>query len=615
MSTNLTTMSQAASHKPSLLRNRSFLLLWGAYGISAFGDHLSELGLMRLLQIEHSTRQVQTQALMTFLFFIPFFLVGWLAGVVADRLPRRLIMIIADLARAAIILSLPLWVQWQVAARGEHLEQSDLVRAMLPLLALGIFAAFFSPARQALLPQLVRDDQLVQANSISSGLGTISAMLSNMVGGVLAAISPRLNFLTDAATFFASALLLAGIRVPGVRNGRPDRRSLASSEVKAEPFHKMVLEGVSYVRTHCRVMELILLAAIFWTAAGIFTSMLPSVVFDRFHLGYAWVGWTRGSLAGGMVLGAILLTTLGDRIHGELANLVGLTGAGAALIGFAWAPTITIGMVMAILVGLAGAMLLISVSTMLQRIVPNRSRGRVFGIADMATMAGLLLATGLLGLWTIPGLDGYVPHVLTVLGLVMVATGAIMHNIQASRSGLGWQLQLLWRCNQFYVRWWYRAQRVGGCSVPVEGPAILAANHTSYIDPLVLYATCSQRVIGFLVASIYLQNAGIGLVPAEIAMYQHHPIRPRPRRYARGPPPVGDRSGGRHLPARSNSLGRWTQPAAIGHRPLGATGQGSRDTRPYQRHALRRRPAPLDISAPSQCARALRPADRPVRLV
>lgn len=527
-SSQIPSNSSVAPTGTPLVRNSNFVLLWAAYGISAFGDHLSELAMMRELQIEHSTRQVQMQALLTFLFFVPFFAAGWLAGAIADRLPRRIVMIGADLARAAIVLALPVWVESQVRGRGETLQQSDLVTALLPVLALGLFAAFFSPARQALLPQLVRDDQLVQANSITSGLGTIAAMLSNMVGGVLASISPRLNFMTDAGTFVASALLVSGIRVRNSTQGDKEKgrqgettgdsrqggtqgyRKGYRDEPGAESFGKMVLQGLSYVRTHRRVMELILLASLFWTGAGIFTSMLPSVVFGRYGLGYEWVGWIRGMLAGGMLLGAILLTWLGDRIHGELVNLLALVGAGAALVGFAWAPSAIVGMVMAVLVGVTGAMLLISVNTMLQRMVPNRWRGRVFGIGDMATMAGLLAATGSLGLWTIPGLDRHVPQVLTVLGVIMGLTGLAMHAIQGERSGLGWWFQLLWRLNQFYARWWMRVERVGPCTVPAEGPVILAANHTSYVDPLLLYATGSQRVIGFLVASEYLDMPVLG---------------------------------------------------------------------------------------------------------
>ncbi len=495
-----------------MLRNRNFLFLWAAYSISAFGDHLADLGLMRVLRIEHSTRQVQTQALMTFLFFLPAFAIGWLAGTLADRLPRRAVMIGADLIRAAILLALPFWLAAQVRTTGANLQLDDLLVALAPLLLLGLFSELFSPARSALLPQLVRDDQLVRANSISSGMGTIAAMLSNMVGGVLAEIDPIINFLADAGTFIASALFVIGIRLPGARRapGKPTGDSAVPPRPHHEPFSRMIAEGLRYVRTHHRVMELIILATFFWTGAAVFTSVLPSVVFDRYHLGYDWVGWMRGALAGGMLLGAILLTALGDRIHGELVNFMAMLGAGAALIGFAWVSSVAAGIVMAALVGIAGAALLISINTMLQRIVPNRARGRVFGITDVATMAGLLVATGLLGLWPIPGLDTYVPHILTILGIVIAMAGMIMHAIASRRTGLGSWFQLLWRLNHFYVRWWYRLERVNSYGAPRTGPAILAANHTTYIDPLLLYGTAPPRIIGFMVAQEYLDMPVLG---------------------------------------------------------------------------------------------------------
>jgi 1-acyl-sn-glycerol-3-phosphate acyltransferase len=483
-----------------LLRNSSFVLLWLAYGISAFGDHLSELGMMRELRVEQSGRQVQTQALMTFLFFAPFFVCSAVAGTIADRLPRRLVMISADVVRAVIVFFLPVWVVWQVHSRGEALQWGDVVRALLPLLVLGVFSSLFSPARQALLPQLVREDELVQANSVTSGLGTIAAMLSNMIGGILADISPRLNFMADAATFVASAALVTGIRVP----------KRTAQTALTESFFRSVARGIRYVAAHRRTGELILLASLFWTAAGIFTSVLPSVVFDRYGLGYAWVGAMRGTLAAGMLLGAGLLTFLGDRIHNELVNLVAIVGAGVWLVGFAWSRSVFVGLPLGLLVGVSGAMLLISVSTTLQRIVPNRWRGRVFGISDMTTIAGLLAATGLLGLWPIPHLDALVPKILTALGVVMVAIGVVMHAARSRGTGLRpWQL-LLWRVNQFYARWWFRAQRDGPCTVPPTGPAILAANHTSFIDPVLLYATGRPRLICFLVAREYYDRPVTG---------------------------------------------------------------------------------------------------------
>jgi len=468
-------------------------LLWGAYGISAFGDHLSELGLMRLLEVEHSHRQVQTQALMTFVFFLPYFLFGWFAGVVADRWSRKYVMIVADVARCVIVLILPAWVVWQVTSKGAELQQQDLLLAVMPLMALGLFAAFFSPARSALLPQLVRDRQLTRANSFISGLGTIAALCSQVVGGVLAQISPMLNFRTDAGTFAASALLVAGIKPPA----GPARKR------KAEAVGRAVREGLRYLRTHRRAAELTLLAATFWTAAAIFSSVLPSVVFRRYELNYAWLGAMRGTLATGMLSGALVLAYLSDSIRGEFVNFLAFVGAGTALVAFAWADTLYAGIILAFLVGAAGAGLLISVNTMLQRIVPNRWRGRIFGLVDMATIAGLLAATGLLGLAPIRGLDEHVPQILTGLGLGMIAAGMAMHAVLARRVGMRWLDLLLYRLNEFYCKWWFRLERIGPCRLPRQGGAIVAANHTSSIDPLLIQATGNYRPIGFMVAEEY----------------------------------------------------------------------------------------------------------------
>ncbi len=218
-----------------------------------------------------------------------------------------------------------------------------------------------------------------------------------------------------------------------------------------------------------------------------------------------------------MLLGAVVLTLLGERIRSELVNLLALAGAGVSLVAFAWVGRLGAAVPLAMLVGMGGSMLLISVNTMLQRIVPNQWRGRVFGIADVATMAGLLAATGLLGMAPVRGLDEIVPQVLTGVGIVMVVIAAAVHRAQAGRTALlGWQL-LIWRINEFYAKWWCRASRQGPCTVPPAGPAILAANHTSYIDPLVMYATGPQRLIGFMVAKEYCDMPVVGWLLKRIA--------------------------------------------------------------------------------------------------
>src|SRR5262249_19772992 len=92
----------------TLFRNRNFLLLWAGYGVSALGDHLSEMG---LLNLQHAldakvTDATSRQAIMTPVFMLPFAALGPLCGWLAARLPRRGLMIAADLIRAAIVVGM-----------------------------------------------------------------------------------------------------------------------------------------------------------------------------------------------------------------------------------------------------------------------------------------------------------------------------------------------------------------------------------------------------------------------------------------------------------------------------------------------------------------------------
>lgn len=190
-----------------LLGNRNFMLLWCAYGVSAMGDHLSELAILKTQDALNAHVDVTPLiARMSFVFFLPFFLFGPLAGMLADRFPRRLLMITADLARcvimfffAALIARTRGWTTWG---------------PFLPLLLAGVFAAVFSPARSALLPVLIRPQQLVRANGMIAGLGIIATMCAYKLSGYLVEHYPaEVSFRLDAGTFLASAALLSLMRL------------------------------------------------------------------------------------------------------------------------------------------------------------------------------------------------------------------------------------------------------------------------------------------------------------------------------------------------------------------------------------------------------------------
>ena len=481
-----------------LVRNRNFVLLWAAYGISAFGDHLSEMALLQEAGGFARDDITRVQALMTFCFFAPFVVLGPLAGWWADRFSRKWTMFATDLIRAAVMLSLPVTVPLLLGWR-----LGDFAVA-LPLLLTGAFAAFFSPARQAMVPTLIRHDQLVRANAMISALGTIGAILSAAVGGQLVdwAIAGHfgleLNYRLDALTFVLSAVLLVGIVMA---------RTRAVPHPALTGVWTPMRQGFRYVWQHRRVLQMIVLGTVFWSAAGVVISVVPAIVRDVFGGQFFDAGMYRGLIAGGLAAGAAILTLVGPALPVPLAILGAVLGGAFWVLALDAALIFKLGRIFTglclFMLGMHGAGILVTIMVIIQRFVPDARRGRVFGVSDMCTMAAIVAATGLLGLPHIEHLDRYIPWLLAATGAGLLLTTMLAWREYRRGDPFPAVVWLLWRVLRTYAGFWCGVKRVGPCTVPREGPVILAANHTAGIDPILIYATCTHRLTSFLVAREY----------------------------------------------------------------------------------------------------------------
>ncbi len=512
-------MSDAATPAPShadpptsIFRNRNFILLWCAYTSSALGDHLSEMALLDMQEATQRDDSTRIGAIILFAFMLPFFLFGPAMGWLADRLPRKWIMVAADLIRAVLMFSLAaLFVLLFAAFDGTawllrpstpdaHAIYSPWVYA-IPLFLTGLFAAMFSPSRAAMLPTLIRVDQIVRGNGLMNAMGPIASIVSFVVGAhLVAAYGPAVNFRVDAATFLASAALILCIRPPK-RSG-----SLHGSHRKGR---EGILQGLDYCRTHRRVIELILFTVVFWSAAGVVRSIIPALVGHVFGGGITDIGYYQATLGIGMLTGAALLAALGDALRSEIAISWSLIGAGLAAVWLALVSFLRIGQFSGglglFLLGLFGSAILVSAHALLQKIVPDCFRGRVFGVMDVASVGGLLAATGALGIprWT--GIDRFVPSLLILTGTALVACGIFATIVRLRRGRFSLSINFWKNLNEFYCRAWVRVERVGPCTIPAAGPVIVAANHRSPLDPFALIATCPNRFLSFLIAREYAE--------------------------------------------------------------------------------------------------------------
>jgi 1-acyl-sn-glycerol-3-phosphate acyltransferase len=503
----MTTADRTTPHPPTgLLRNRNFVLLWSAYGISALGDHLSEMALLKTQNALSPGVDVTTlTARITFMFFLPFLLAP-LTGALADRVSRRGLMVTADLVRGAAMITMAAMIAW-TSPWGSW-------GPFAPLLVVGLFAAVFSPARSALLPTLIRPDQLVRANAMLSGLGIIATMAAAKVGGVLAdRYDPVIAFRLDAGTFLASAVLLLLLWPPRVET--PKRRNAETPKFRLFPIsafpHFGLLGGFHYARSHRHVMELLGVAALVWFCGPLVNSVIPAVVRDVYHGTYSAMSNYRAFLGLGFVLGAILMTLLGDALRGGIAITWGLFGISASIAIFASSVFLplhpdklaVIGAVGVILAGMFAVGVMASFSSLLQRTVSDRFRGRVFGVQDLCCTIAILTATGLLGVpgWT--RVDRWVGFILVGVAVLMFAAGLVTLSIRLRRGVHGKSLTFAENLNEFLAKFWWRLKRVGPSTVPRIGPVLVTANHTCSADPLFLSAAASYRPISFLVAAEY----------------------------------------------------------------------------------------------------------------
>ncbi|MDQ3863057.1 MAG: MFS transporter [Actinomycetota bacterium] len=354
------------STNDSLLRNARFLRLWIGQGISFVGDAVSMVALVVLVvQITGSASAVGGALVARLLPTIA----SPLAGVLADRLVRRVVLVVSDLARAVLILGL-------IFAR-------DLATIYALVFLMGLARTVFNPTIRAAFPSVVGEGGLTRANALIGGTFSASIMLGPALGGVLVArIGVDAAFLADAVTYLISAVLLSTIALP-----LPPRQS-----AEEEGFVRELRSGFGYL-LGARVPLAIVLGA-FLTILTI-NATVPAEVFlakVTFGAGNAGYGLLVSLWGGGMVLGSALMAVLGDRINLVLLYFLSIFVGACALVGTGLAPAFVLALGALTIEGAATGIDNLATDTILQKRVPEAFLGRVFSIRFLSYSAGEALA-------------------------------------------------------------------------------------------------------------------------------------------------------------------------------------------------------------------------------
>ena len=182
-----------------VVRSRSYFPLWLGQLISNFGDTLHYIALVVL--VFRLTGHGLAVAGLVVAEIVPVLVLGPIAGVVIDRFSRKAVLIGADLVRATLALSLV----WPQGAWHAYLVAAGLAAG----------STFFNPAVQAVIPVLTTEEQRLAANSVAwSTAQLVQIIASGIVGGVIAFFGTGPAFVFNAASFVASALLIATLPIP-----------------------------------------------------------------------------------------------------------------------------------------------------------------------------------------------------------------------------------------------------------------------------------------------------------------------------------------------------------------------------------------------------------------
>lgn len=482
-----------------LARNSSFLRLWIGHIVSAFGDKLFYMALLVLMNRLFAQRELggRDYAMLNLAQYIPFLLFSGAAGLLIDRFPRKWVIVFTDVVRAAIVVAMP-WA---------FLAWESVWCLYLGMATLSIFSTLFTPAKSAILPNVVEHRDLLTANSLTQATSTISTLIGALVGGIVATRAVNLSFYLDSGTFVVSAILIGSIALI-----RPQDFS-----VRQSGYVRELLDGIGYLRTHRTAREYVWLFCVFWAAVAVIYVGMMSVVTYVFGLGIDDQGFFLATIGAGMIVGAGSTLFLGKgrsptaMVSGASVGAAVLMILFAANIALPWTSLgwrIGLSYPLVFGMGLCGAALMITIETVLQHIVPDRVRGRVFGAKDMFSWLGFVAANVLFVIFG-ETFDRYIWLILMVTAAGLLVVGLWSGFVVLRRRGMPGTLPLWWSLLAIYCRVFFMVGRDRTRRVPRTGAVLVAANHTNVLDPLLLMVAAG-RPLGFIIAKEYYTLPVVG---------------------------------------------------------------------------------------------------------
>lgn len=366
----------------AILRQRNYALLWIGQLISVFGDWVLLIALP--FYIFDLTGSALATGAMFIVQTVPKVLLGSVAGVFVDRWDRKRTMIVVDVTRGLLLLPLltvhsvhTLWIIYFAAFAQATIGQ------------------FFTPAKNAVIPLLVREADLIPANALNSLSENLTRLTAPAVGGIIYGLLGLASVVwIDCASFIASGLLIALIALPArIRTAEiaSDRRAWAAV------WHEW-RDGMRLMRSDPTITAIFATMGTAMIAEGFFLVLLVPFVKEVLHGGPQDFGWLASAQAVGGLIGSLFIGRVGKAVRPGI--LIPVSGALFGLADLALVnlpghvpfPALPVTLAAIGFAGIPIVGFFVGQQTLLQASVMDAYRGRVFGafgmVSALSTLAG-----------------------------------------------------------------------------------------------------------------------------------------------------------------------------------------------------------------------------------
>ncbi len=419
------------------------------------------------------------------LFILPFFLFSATAGQLADKYDKARIIRLVKLFEIAIMV---------VGAVG--FVRADLSLLLGALFLMGLHSTLFGPVKYAILPQTLRDEELVGGNALVETGTSLAILAGTIAGGVLVASAVGPTILVPAATIgIACAGYLASRLVPSVRPPTPELR------INWNPFTE-TWANFQFTRQNRTVFLSILGVSWFWFYGAMFLTQFP--VYAK-----TWLGGSESVVtliltvfSVGIGVGSLLCERMSG--HKVELGLVPFGSIGLSLFAFDLffatpGPAATEAMTVAeflrapgaprilidlFLVAMFGGFFIVPLYALIQSRSERSHQSRIIAgnniLNAVFIVAAALIAAGFLHL------GATVPQLFLLTGLFNVAIAAFIFSLvpEFLMRFLAWLL----------IHAVYRVEKSGLEHIPEEGPAVVVCNHVSFVDAVVIMAACRRPI-------------------------------------------------------------------------------------------------------------------------